>query len=246
MIVNSDSFESVSMSDYESYKNITEDPSYKSGTEDRTHLSADFQSHANKGLHSALDYISKQSNPNKVSGIFSNAIAFIKDHRMALNRNCTYCSKAVDMNLNSLVKGNFDYYYVATETAQGGLSQNVENMHAEVLSGETPLSDVLGQIVPQGERAIIVVPKKGSDYSHAMNFIHHAYGSAIIDGQFNKVYNFNNESDQKAFNLSYGKSEDTGCELKIVTVFNTGPSPMIKEEDWELIEKEAEEEWELI
>lgn len=252
MIERVDSFTSLADLDISSLptqcENITEHPEYKSGTADWPHLSADFAQHAEKGLHSALDFISQQSNPNQVTGMFSNALSFIKDHQMALNRNCTYCSKAVDQNLASLAKGTFDNYFVATETAQGSISTDVKNVHSEILDSQTPLSDKLGDLVSEGDRAIIVVPVKDKGYSHAMNFIHHSNGSAVIDGQFHKVYNFNNPADREKFDSKYGVGSQAEHKPPVVTVWRTGESPVVKDEPFEIIEQEdkSDDGWLLV
>ena len=66
-----------------------------------------------------------------------------------------------------------------------------------------------------------------------MNFIHHSNGCAVIDGQFNKVYNFNNDDDRTKFDSRYGAGVDT--KPAIISVWNTGPSPTSKDEDFEVI-----------
>ena len=123
--------------------------------------------------------------------MFANALSLIKDHQMALNRNCTYCSKAVDRNLDALARQDFNHYYVATETAQGSISMDVENVHSQTLEKGQALTLLLSELVAEGERAIITVPVKDKGYSHnGMNFIHHSNGCAVIDGQFNKGLQF--------------------------------------------------------
>ena len=237
MIEKNRSFDLLSVNDIPSDvslpKNYTLHPDYTSGTEDWQHLSADFQSQAAKGLNAGLTFISQSSNPNKVAGMFANALSLIKDHQMALNRNCTYCSKAVDRNLDALARQDFNHYYVATETAQGSISMDVENVHSQTLEKGQALTLLLSELVVEGERAIITVPVKDKGYSHAMNFIHHSNGCAVIDGQFNKVYNFNNDDDRAKFDSRYGAGVDT--KPAIISVWNTGPSPTSKDEDFEVI-----------
>ena len=118
------------------------------------------QSQAAKGLNAGLTFISQSSNPNKVAGMFANALSLIKDHQMALNRNCTYCGKAVDRNLDALARQDFNHYYVATETAQGSISMDVENVHSQTLEKGQALTLLLSELVAEGERAIITVPVK--------------------------------------------------------------------------------------
>ncbi|RSD31201.1 hypothetical protein [Vibrio pectenicida] len=250
MIERVDSFDSLSVNDIPSDitrpQNFTKHPDYTSGTADWLHLSADFQSSASKGLGVAFEFISQSSNPNKVTGMFSNLLSFVKDQQMALNRNCTYCSKAVDRNLDALAREDFNHYYVATETAQGSISTDVENIQSKVLSREQPLTWVLSELVPKGERAIITVPVKDKGYSHAMNFIHNSNGCVVIDGQFNKVYNFNHAHEREKFDSKYGAGE--GSKPAITSVWNTGSSPESRDEPFEVIDKKDVEYqgWQLV
>ncbi|MYM60568.1 hypothetical protein GTG28_15150 [Vibrio sp. OCN044] len=236
MIEKVDSFYSRSVSaatsDASLPDNYTEHPDYTHGTEDWQHLSMDFQSSVEKGLNAALEFISQSSNPNQITSMDGDESSLIKHNKIAPNLNCTYCSKAVDRNLDALAREDFNHYYVATESAEGSISENVENVHSQKLEKGQQLTRLLSDLVAQGKRAIITVPVKDRGYSHTVNFIHHSNGCAVIDGQLKQLYNFNSEADRENFDSRYGVGVDT--EPATITVWNTGSFPILKGEQLDI------------
>ncbi|WP_299007146.1 hypothetical protein [uncultured Shewanella sp.] len=215
---------------------IQDTKGFTDGIIEQQDLAAEFENQAKKSSIDAIEYVAANCNPNQNIGMVKNALNFLMDWQAALNRNCVYCSKAVELNLNSLVKNDFDTFFVVKETSEGALSQDVKNKQSFGVAKEDVMSTVLSDKVQAGSRAIIYVPVKDQDFSHAMNFIHHEKGSIVIDGQFGKVYHLNDEADKKQFDEKYGTSTD---KERPCTLYVTGDAPVFDavniDDEWQVV-----------
>ncbi|RLM27756.1 hypothetical protein BIY29_01335 [Brenneria alni] len=230
-------FEEISLasSSYSSilYDSIRDRPDFKAGLSEQAHLAAKFESEAKYSVLNGFSYISKHVNPHKKWGMLINLSSFAKDANLSLHRNCIYCSKAVDLNINAMVDNNYNTFYVAEKTEAGELGEDIAAMQQYPVTADTSVSTLLLSNIKQGERAIIVVPLKKKNFSHCMNFIHHAGDGIVVDGQQNKLYNFNNNADKKIFDSLYGAASSA---IKPARIYITGKAPDIRNEAWEMIE----------
>lgn len=174
-----------------------------------------------------------------------NLASVVKDNTFALNRNCIYCSKAVDLNINAMVNSDYKTFYVAENAAAGKLDEGIATMQEHPVTADTSVSTVLLSHIKPGEKAIIVVPLKNREFSHCMNFVHLAGNGIVIDGQQSKLYNLNNNADKKTFDSLYGVASK---DIKSARIYMTGSVSDIKNEAWEMVEHThfSDNEWEKL
>lgn len=229
-------FEEISLtsSSYVStlYNNILDKPDFKAGLSEHAHLSAKFESEAKCSILEGFSYIAKHVNPHKTWKILTNLTAFMKDANFSFNRNCIYCSKAVDLNINAMVSNNYNTFYVAEKAEAGTLDEDIAMMQQHAVTAQTSVSKLLLSNIKQGERAIIAVPLKNKNFSHCMNFVHHSGGGIVIDGQQNKLHSFNIEADKKKFDSLYGVESGV---VKAARIYMTGKAPEMNNQAWEMV-----------
>lgn len=203
---------------------VTESPSFLSGLSCNIRKASAFTESTRKGYLSAFSYIAKNVNQNYYLGIFRNLLSFFSTG--ALNQNCVFCSKAVDMNLAELAKGKVDNFWVAKQTSQGQLPQNVveENYNAFVMQADQSLSSQLLASTREHSRNIIMVPVKNRYFSHAMNLVRTETADLVIDGQSGRVYDLSSTKGKARFDERYGHNRA----LNLVQIYHTGQAPELE------------------
>jgi hypothetical protein len=207
-------------------------PTFMQGISVDPEKNVEFQKQAKGGFDSALQFIARNVNPNKTKGALMNvAKGLVGLGPMAMKQNCTYCSKAVDKNLEAIVSGSCDKFWIAKFVDAGTLPQDYsENV---VLKKSDKLSDMLASFIGIGKRGIVTAPQKGSNFNHAMNFVHAGGNSMkVIDGQNGKVYDLSDRKQKADFDSKYGYSHEHSFAQFFVT--GNAPSPTVTTDrgDW--------------
>lgn len=213
--------------DHQYLNSVTDSPYFSSGLDCDARKVNAFQKSAGKGYLSVFNYIANNVNPNYYLGLFRNLLSFFSTG--ALNQNCVFCSKAVDMNLAELAKGKGegkgDHFWVAKQTCRGSLPQNImeKNYQAFVMQADQCLSSQLLANTREASRNIIMVPVKNRHFSHAMNLVRTETADIVIDGQSGRVYDLSSVQGKTRFDERYGSNRA----LNLVQIYHTGQAPAL-------------------
>jgi hypothetical protein len=218
--------------------NLSDHPHFDDGLGHEIHRTGELRSAAETSHFQVYDYIAKHTNPHQISGMLNNLFSCFSTG--ALNQNCIICSKAVERNLEAVVKGVINDFWVAESTKQGYLPCNIspETYSAFLPMPDEALSRQLLDNTQVNNRYIISIPVKNKGFGHAVNLINSNNGVVVIDGQFGKTYNLNTHQGRYRFDSNYG----TGNTPIPVQIYLTGEAP--KALDY--IESEQLDDWEII
>lgn len=178
-------------------------------------------------LPAALSFLAKHVNTQTLMGSIANVIQ--SGH---IHRNCVACAKAIDRTLDALLNGSRHFFQVSGrgEGSIGRLEASLDDADRRLFNGINDYENIANDIfsisqIPRGKRAILIIPVRQSQASHALNLIHgHRSERIIIDGQTNELYLIDQEDHARRFNARYGANDQSNWGRLLITgdVFDDG------------------------
>lgn len=225
--------------------NIREVPGWSDGLRqaDQSTTAAFDDACAQLGLARVFGFITANVNPGGWQAMAGRLLEIVLDPTQpwVLNLNCGYCAKAVDDNLQAMlgkpVERKFTVVDAHTATGVGQTSVHPDaGCFLDSKSGS--LSDTLRAALPKGQRGLFSAPIRGrSDFTHYLNVVHTADGRLyVLDGQFGKLYDLDDSTDCKRFDLAYGfdgHNRDLPCMLSF-----TGLAPSVPADEFEMLDRD--------